>query len=256
MMMSSDEGVALVTGASRGIGAAIARRLASDGMAVAINSYPDEAMLALAKHVAADIEHRGGRAAVYPADVSDAHAVDVMFSRCEEQFGRVTALVLNAAATIRQPWDEITADGWDRISAVNLKGAFLCCRRAFGDPHAPSGNSIVAISSVLAKLGAPNSLHYATTKAGILGFTRSLARELGHRGIRVNCVLPGAIQTEEELEAFPDQDAVRRSAFSRQMLQRRGQADDVAAAVSFLLGKDSRFITGQAVCVDGGWVAL
>lgn len=255
-MMSSDERVALVTGASRGIGAAIARRLASDGMAVAINSHPDEAMLALAKHVAADIEHEGGRAGVFAADISDAHAVDVMFSRCEEQFGPVTALVLNAATTSRQPWHEITEDEWDRTSAVNLKGAFLCCRRAFGTAEPTSGSSIVAISSVLAKLGAPNSLHYATTKAGILGFTRSLARELGRRGIRVNCVLPGAIQTEEEVEAFPDQESVHRFAFSQQMLQHRGQADDVAAAVSFLLGQDSRFITGQAVCVDGGWVAI
>lgn len=256
--MTSDNGrqVALVTGASRGIGAAIARRLASDGLAVAINSYPDEAMLTLAKHVAADIEHGGGRAAVFAADISDAHAVDVMFSRCEEQLGPVTALVLNAATTNRQPWNEITEDEWDRIAAVNLKGAFLCCHRAFGAGRSASGGGIVAISSVLAKLGAPNSLHYATTKAGILGFTRSLARELGHRAIRVNCVLPGSIRTEEELEAFPDQESVRTLAFSRQILRQRGQPEDVASAVSFLLGQDSRFITGQALCVDGGWVAL
>lgn len=256
--------VALVTGASRGIGAATARRLAADGMAVAINSYPDEAMLSAAKHVVAEIEQSGGRAAVYPADISEATAVDDVFSRCEQELGPVTALVLNAAVTAREPWTEITEAAWDRIAAVNLKGAFLCCRRAFGAAAAPapggagggSVGGIVTISSVLARLGAPSSLHYATTKAGILGFTRSLAQELGERGIRVNCVVPGAIQTEEELAAFPDQEAVRTTVLSKQILRRRGTADDVAGVVSFLLGPDSGFITGQAVYVDGGWVPL
>lgn len=250
-------GVALITGASRGIGAAIARRLACDGMAVAINSYPDEVMLAAAKHVAEEIEVSGGTAVVFPADISDASAVNTLFSRCEEQLGPVTALVLNAAVTGRESWADITEAAWDRVIAVNLKGAFLCCQRAFGDTAQPDeSGSIVAISSVYAKLGAPNSLHYGTSKAGILGFTRSLARELGPRGIRVNCVLPGAIQTEEELEAFPDQDTVHSFVLSQQMLQRRGRAEDIGDVVSFLLGPDSRFITGQAICVDGGWVPL
>lgn len=248
--------VALVTGASRGIGAATARRLAADGMAVAINSYPDEAMLSAAKHVAADIEQSGGHAAVYAADISDAAAVDDLFSRCEAELGSVTGLVLNAATTAREPWTAITEGDWDRIAAVNLKGAFLCCRRAFGSDGPPTADGIVTVSSVLARLGSTNALHYATTKAGILGFTRSLARELGERGIRVNCVVPGAIQTEEEREAFPDQDAARSYLFERQILRRRGQADDVASVVSFLLGPDSTFITGQAVCVDGGWLPL
>ncbi|MPY78274.1 MAG: SDR family oxidoreductase [Actinophytocola sp.] len=248
--------VALITGASRGIGAATARRLAADGMVVALNSYPDEAMLSAAKHVASEIEQAGGHAAVYPADISDATAVDGLFSRCEQELGTVTALVLNAATTAREPWTEITEASWERITAVNLKGAFLCCRRAFGGTEPPPASGIVTISSVLARVGAPNALHYATTKAGILGFTRSLAQELGERGIRVNCVIPGAIQTEEELEAFPDQEAVRAVVFDKQILRRRGQASDVAGAVSFLLGPDSRFITGQAVCVDGGWASL
>lgn len=213
-------------------------------------------MLAAAKHVAAEIEHSGGHAAVYPADISEPTAVDTLFSRCEEQLGPVTSLVLNAAVTSREPWTDITDSGWDRVMAVNLKGAFLCCRRAFGNADRIAEGSIVAISSIQAKLGAPNSLHYARTKAGILGFTRSLARELGQRNIRVNCVLPGAIQTEEELEAFPDQAAVHSFVLSQQILQRRGHAEDVAAVVSFLLGPDSKFMTGQAVCVDGGWVPL
>ncbi|GAB3009481.1 SDR family oxidoreductase [Amycolatopsis acidiphila] len=248
--------VALVTGASRGIGAASARRLAKDGMAVAINSYPDGDMLAHAKEVAEDIRSSGGEAAVFAADITDADAVDEMFSDCEQQLGPVSALVLNAAATGRLPWDEISEAAWDKVSEVNLKGAFLCCRRAFGGAHGQDGGAIVTISSVQAKLGAPQSLHYTTTKAGILGFTRALARELGSRGIRVNAVMPGAIQTEEELESFPDQEDVSRRVLDNQMLQRRGLADDIAGTVSFLLSPDSGFMTGQTLCVDGGWVLL
>lgn len=249
-------GVALVTGASRGIGAAIARRLANDGLAVAINSYPDEAMLAAAKAVEADIHAAGGRAIICPADISRRDDIDAMLTRCESELGRVTALVLNAAQTARTPWTEITEEEWDRISAVNLKAAFLCCHRAFGRRDDSGPGSIVTISSVQAHLGAPNALHYATTKAGILGFTRSIARELGPRGIRVNCVMPGAIQTEEELAAYPDQAEVERVVLNAQILQRRGSADDVAAVVSFLVGPDSGFMTGQTLSVDGGWVLL
>lgn len=249
-------GVALVTGASRGIGAAIAKKLAQDGMAVALNSYPDDSMVEAAHSVAADIHRAGGWAAVYPADVTEPDAVDSMFIACEQELGPVTALVLNAAATGRLTWSEISDSAWDAIMSVNLKGAFLCCRRAFGADRMPSNGSIVTVSSVLAKLGAPNSLHYATAKAGLLGFTRSLAREVGGSGVRVNCVMPGAIQTEEELEAFPDQEAVRDTVFDKQILQRRGQPEDIANAVSFLVGPDSTFITGQTLCVDGGWVLL
>lgn len=254
--------VALVTGASRGIGAAAALRLAADGFAVALNSYPDDAMVALAEDVAAKIRAAGGQAAVVPADISDAAAVDAMFTSCEEQLGPVEALVLNAAATGRGSWSELTEREWDRLTSVNLKGGFLCCRRAFGKADVLSAGaglgsrSIVTVSSVLAELGAPNSLHYATTKAGIIGFTRSLARELGPSGVRVNCVMPGAIRTEEELESFPDQAAVEKDVLSRQMLQRRGVAEDIANAVSFLVGPDSSFITGQTICIDGGWVLL
>ena len=255
MTDTSTPKVALVTGASRGIGAAVARRLAADGMAVALNSYPDQRMLAAAEGVAADIRRRGGQAVVCGADISDAAAVDEMFTRCEHEFGRVHALVLNAAAAGRYRWTEITEAEWDRIAAVNLKGAFLCSRRGFG-AEPPEGGAVVTVSSVQAKLGVADSLPYVTTKAGILGFTRSMARELGPAGVRVNCVMPGAIQTEAELEAFPDQAEVERIVLDLQALRRRGRAEDVANAVSFLVGPDSAFVTGQTLCVDGGWVLL
>ncbi|GAA4488341.1 3-oxoacyl-[acyl-carrier-protein] reductase [Actinoallomurus oryzae] len=247
------ERVALVTGASRGIGAATARRLARDGMAVAINSHPEERMVAMADRVAAGIRDEGGRAAVYVADIGEAGAVEAMFGRCEEELGRVGVLVTNAAVTRRTEWTDLTEADWDRILGVNLTGAWLCARRAFGEPPA-EGGAIITVSSVLARVGAADSVPYATTKAGLLGFTRSMARALGPAGVRVNSVMPGAIRTEEELEAYPDQEAMEREALSRQALQRRGLAEDIANVVSFLAGPDSAFMTGQTVCVDGGWV--
>lgn len=255
MTTADDAKVALVTGGSRGIGAAVATRLAADGMTVAINSHPDERMLASAEALAADIRRTGGAAVVLPADIGDAAAVAEMFARCEAELGRVHALVLNAAAAEHYAWTEITESDWDRTSAVNLKGAYLCCRHAFGS-HRPAGGSVVTVSSVQAQIGVAGALPYVTTKAGVIGFTRALARELGPSGVRVNCVMPGAIQTEAELEKFPDQAAVEQKVLALQALQRRGKAADVAGVVSFLVGPDSAFVTGQTLCVDGGWVLL
>lgn len=252
-MTASERPVALVTGASRGIGAAAAHRLARDGMAVAVNSHPRGQMVALAEGVAESITGLGGQAQVYPADITSPEEVEDMFARCERDLGRVSVLVLNASMVARGCWQEIPVDQWDAMLAVSLRGAFLCARHAFGR-HAGTGGRIVVVSSVLARTGAPGSLHYGTAKAGLVGFTRSLARELGKRAVRVNCVMPGAIVTEEEIESFPDREEADREAISRQCLQRRGVPDDVAAVVSFLAGPDSDFVTGQTLVVDGGWV--
>jgi 3-oxoacyl-[acyl-carrier protein] reductase len=246
--------VALVTGASRGIGAAIACRLAADGFAVAVNTHREPGMRQAAEHVVARIQEAGGTAAVYPSDVSDADDVDRLFLACEAQLGEVDTLVLNAAVDRRVPWSEITESEWDEFMAVNLKGAFLCSRRAFGD-GGPGGGVIVTVGSVLGQTGAPNSLHYATTKAGIIGFTRSLARELGERDIRVNAVVPGAIKTEAEATLSQDPGSVVDArVLSRQVLRRRGRPEDIADAVGFLVSEDSSFMTGQTLCVDGGWL--
>jgi 3-oxoacyl-[acyl-carrier protein] reductase len=247
--------VALVTGASRGIGAAVACRLAADGFAVAVNTHPDPLMQKAADQVVGRIRDKGGIAAAYPSDVSDARDVERLFRACEAELGSVDARVLNAAVDRRVPWDEITEREWDDFMAVNLKGAFLCCKRAFGSKMAHDGGVIVTVGSVLAQTGAPNSLHYVTTKAGIVGFTRSLARELGERGIRVNAVVPGAIKTEAEAELTMDPDpVVDARVLGRQALRRRGRPEDIAQAVSFLVSDESSFMTGQTLCVDGGWL--
>ncbi|NDL56649.1 SDR family NAD(P)-dependent oxidoreductase [Phytoactinopolyspora mesophila] len=195
-------------------------------------------------------------AAVFEADVSNADQVDAMFGHIEEQLGYVDALVLNAATMARLSWTEITDSEWDRMMAVNLRGAFLCSRRLVRSRDHPPPSSVVTISSVFAKVGAPDSLHCATTKAGVIGFTRSLARELGPHGVRVNCVMPGAIRTEAEKETFADEAEVEKTVLELQILQRRGTAEDVADVVNFLVGPGSSFMTGQTICVDGGWVML
>ncbi len=268
--------VALVTGASRGIGAATARRLARDGMAVVINSHPEPRMVVLAEDVAAELRAEGLTAAVYAADVASSAEVAAMFGRCEAELGRVSVLVPNAMVTRRAAWTELTDADWESIISVNLMGAVHCARRAFGGPPertadgttagngavgdgqigggAVGGGALITVSSVLARLGAADSVPYATTKAGLIGFTRSMARALGPAGVRVNSVMPGAIRTEEELEAYPDQEEATRTALARQAIQRRGVAEDIAGVISFLAGPDSAFVTGQTLCVDGGWV--
>lgn len=252
-MTHASLGVALVTGASRGIGAAIALRLARDGRVVAVHTHPDPAMITLAEGVARQVRSDGGQAVVLPADLSHADDVAGMFDQCATELGAVGALVLNAAAASHTPWNEVSCAEWDHLMAVNLRSGLLCCQHAFANGHHP-GAAIVTISSVLARTGAPSSLPYVTSKAGLLGFTRSLARELGPAGIRVNSVLPGAIRTEHEAEITPDSADADRDVLARQTLQRRGEPSDIANAVSFLLGPDSSFITGQTLCVDGGWL--
>lgn len=245
--------IALVTGASRGIGAAVARRLAQDGYRIAVHSHPDPVMVGLAQTVVEDIGTAGGAAILVPADLAQAEQIEDLFATCERTWGVVTVLVLNAALTARTPWTQITDQAWDDIMTVNLRAAFQCARRWYRNIP-PEHGPIITVSSVLAETGAPNSAHYATSKAGLLGLTRSLARELGPHGVRVNCVMPGAIQTEEEASAYPDREQADREVLARQALPRRGLPEDVAGVVSFLAGPDSAFVTGSVVVVDGGWL--
>jgi 3-oxoacyl-[acyl-carrier protein] reductase len=245
--------VALVTGASRGIGAAVVRAMAAEGAAVAINHLATPAMSELAADLAAELRADGADACAVAADVSSAAGVARMIAEVEARLGPVDVLVANAAATERRAWNEIDEAAWDRLMAVNLKGAWLCARAVYPGMRAAGGGSIVTLSSVTVELGAADALHYVTTKAGLIGFTRSLARAVGGDGVRVNCIMPGAIRTEQELELFADQEALAQRMSEVQCLLRRGVPEDIAGAAVFLASSESSFVTGQVLTVDGGW---
>lgn len=243
--------VAIVTGGARGIGAAICAGYAREGAKVVVNDHSHKD---LAVGVAASIRADGGCAVAVKGDVSHADDVRTIIGAAHDAFGPVDILVANAAVYPRKPWYDLTEEDWDRVMAVNLKGAFLCAQAVYPDMRAKHYGKIITVGSVVAELGWGPFLHYVTTKAGLVGFTRSLAREVGKDGIRVNCVMPGAIQTEQELEDFPDQEALATFLTERQCLPRRGVPDDVVGAFVHVASHDSDFMTGQVMTVDGGWV--
>lgn len=243
--------VALVTGASRGIGSAIAEALAAEGAAVAVN-YATRSEEADA--VVAAIRQRGDRAIAVGADVSRAAEVEQMVNIVRSELGPVTIVVNNAGMTnTHKPWQEISEDEWDRVLAVNLKSCFLTLRATYPGMRDAGWGRIINISSVTYWLGRPNLLHYVSSKAGMIGFTRTLAREVGKEGITVNAITPGAIKTASEIEMFPDQEKIASWLSEQQAIKRRGLPADVTGAVLFLASDDSSFVTGQTINVDGGW---
>lgn len=247
--------VALVTGASRGIGAAVAERLAREGARVALGHHPGDEMTALAEGVAERIVTAGGQAMTVGADVTDESAVTGMVGQVADGFGDIDVLVTNAGGGERQSWDRLTADTWDRVIAVNLRSTFLCAKAVYPGMRRRGGGAIITVSSVMAHLGMAGSLPYVSAKAGIIGLTRGLAREAGPDGIRVNGVMPGGIRTEQEEEAFPGQeDELLARMVDVQCLPRRGYAEDLAGTFAYLASDDSAFVTGQVIAVDGGWV--
>lgn len=249
-----DNKVAVITGASRGIGAAAARRLAAEGAAVVINSYPADSMVELAQQVADDIVSAGGAAIVVPGDVSDEPEVNRLVAVARDQFGDPDIMIANAAQSYRGPWTDLTVEQWDEMFAVNARGTFLCARAVVDGMVRRGGGSIINLTSVTVHLGFMHLSGYVATKGAIIAFTRALAREVGKNFIRVNAVMPGAIRTEHEVELGGDPAASEARAAERQCLPRRGFADDLAGTFAFLASDDSAFITGQVIAVDGGWV--
>jgi 3-oxoacyl-[acyl-carrier protein] reductase len=243
--------VAIVTGASRGIGSAIASSLGEAGAAVAVNYHRrrDEA-----DALVAAITGAGGRALAVGADVSRSDEVEAMVATVREWLGPPLILVNNAGLTdTHKPWQQITEEEWDRVLAVNLKSCFLTFRAVYPDMAAAGWGRVINISSVTYWLGRPNLLHYVSSKAGMIGFTRTLAREVGSEGITVNAVTPGAIQTESELEMFPDQAGIAAYLDEVQAVKRRGLPEDIAGAVRYLASDAASFVSGQTINVDGGW---
>lgn len=246
-MTSSTNRVAIVTGASRGIGAAIARRLASDGLAVIVN-YAGSA--GAAATLVEEIEAAGGRAIPVQADVSDPAAVKRMFDAAEAAYGGVDVLVNNAGIMKLAPLAQVDDDAFDQIIAINLKGTFNGLREAAN--RLRDGGRIVNFSTSVVGLYQPSYGVYAATKAAVEALTHILAKELGPRGITVNAVAPGPVATELFLQG-KDQATLDRI---RQMipLGRLGEVDDIARVVSLLVGSDGGWINGQILRANGGVV--
>lgn len=244
---------AIVTGASRNIGAAIAMRLASDGYPVAINYY-SEKEASDAREVKEAISASGGRAEIYQCDVSKADQIERMFAAVTSDLGAPSILVNNAATSVASAvtFREIDEKAWDEVTDTNLKGVFLCCK-AF-DKYSVSGTvrSIINISSIRVAIGMEGNSHYTAAKAALIGLGRVLARELGPSEIRVNAILPGAITTPDQA-AYGDVAALHRMILDSQSLKRLGMPVDIANLVSFLVSPDASFITGQSILCDGGW---
>jgi len=238
--------VALITGGSRGIGAAVAQTLAAAGAAVAVCARNGEAAAATASAIAA----QGGQALGVTADVSRAEDAERLVKACLERFGRLDILVNNAGITRDGLVLRMKDGDWSDVLAVNLNGAFYCARAALRVilKQKQSGR-IINIGSVVGSMGNAGQANYVTSKAGLIGLTKALAREVAARGVTVNLVAPGFIETDMTAN-LPD--AVKETYRGQIPLGRFGTAADVAAAVAFLASDGAAYITGQVIHVNGG----
>lgn len=237
--------IALITGASRGIGRAIAIRLAGEGCDVALVARDESRLQAVAQ----EVTNLGVRASVVIADLSDGAQVDGVVARTQESLGSPSFIVANAGITADQLAMRLRPEDWDRVIAVNLTGAFRLVRAALPAMVRAREGRIVFISSVAGLMGNPGQAAYAASKAGMIGLAKSLAKEVGSRGITVNVVAPGLIDTDMA-SALPE--ARRLEMVSHVPLGRLGKADEVAGAVAFLLGKDAGYVTGDVLNMSGG----
>jgi 3-oxoacyl-[acyl-carrier protein] reductase len=240
--------VALVTGAGRNIGRAIALELAAGGAAVAVNT---RASREDAEKVVAEIRAAGGQAAVFMADVADANAVNAMVANVVKQFGRIDMLVLNASVRKETPFIDMSFDEWRNILAITLDGSFHCTKACLPAMIKAGGGAIVTLGGLMALSGAKNRVHGSVAKHGLVGMTRALSRDLAQYGIRVNCVAPGQMNTTRAAGRAP-----RANPSDLIPLGRRGEPEEIATTVRFLCGPGASFITGQTLHVNGGQMAF
>jgi len=239
--------VVIVTGGGVGIGHAYSLGLAAEGARVVVADIADP------QPTVKEIEARGGQALGVSCDVSREEDTLDLATRTLQRFGRIDVLVNNAAiygVLQRRPFMEIPVQEWDRVMAVNLRGLFLCARAVFPAMKAQGKGTIINIASSTFFKGVPNYIHYTTSKGGVVGFTRSLARELGDFGIRVNAIAPGFTLSGENEKNMPEEG--KQANVRMRMLKRAEVPEDLVGTLVFLACDDSDFITGQTIAVDGG----
>jgi 3-oxoacyl-[acyl-carrier protein] reductase len=237
--------VAIVTGAGRNIGRAIARELAAGGAAVVVNA---RANMAEAEAVVREIEAAGGDGLPITADVADAAAVGRMATATVARFGRIDILVNNAALRAEQAFEGMTLDQWRAVTSIILDGAFNCVQACLASLKASGEGAIVNVGGLSAHTGAARRPHVVTAKAGLIGLTRALAHELADSHVRVNTVTPGLMSTPRPA----GQPEPQHHSLVHSLVGRRGEPDDIAGVVRFLCGPGARFITGQNIQVNGG----
>lgn len=238
--------VALVTGASRGIGKQIAITLAEYGASVIVNYNGSKEK---AEAVAAEIKEKGGTASVYGCNISDYAAVENMMKELLKEYGRIDILVNNAGITKDGLLMKMSEEDYDAVLDTNLKGTFNCIKHISRQMLKQKSGRIINLSSVVGVYGNAGQINYAASKAGVIGITKSVAKELGSRGITVNAVAPGFIVTEMT-DAMPE-DAKKQVA-EHIAMKRLGDVKDVAETVAFLASDKAAYVTGQVICVDGG----
>ena len=242
--------VALVTGASRGIGAVIAGRLARGGASVGVNYRSNQDQAA---KVADSITSQGGEALLVPGDVSEEKSAVAAVKQVVDRWGRIDILVNNAGIIRDRLLLRMTAEDWDQVLAVDLRGAFLCTKYVMPHLIRQRQGRIVNISSVVGIGGNPGQANYAAAKAGLIGFTKSVAREVASRNVTVNALAPGFIDSGGMVDQLSDE--ARQQILTRIPMGRFGSGKDVAEAVLFLCSKGAGYITGQVLTIDGGLIA-
>jgi 3-oxoacyl-[acyl-carrier protein] reductase len=236
--------VAIVTGAGRNIGRAIAHQLAQAGASVVVNARSNKAE---ADAVVREIEAAGGQALAVLGDVGDAKVAAAMADAALKRFGRIDILVNNAALRREKPIDQMTYDDWREVMSVTLDSAFLCVKACLPAIQKSGGGTIINIGGMSAHIGSKHRAHVMTAKAGLVGFSRALAHDLAADHITANCVVPGAIDTTRSGASKPAHHLTHGT-----ITGERGKPDDVAAMVRFLCGPGGRFVTGQTIHVSGG----
>lgn len=242
---------ALVTGGSRGIGRGIALALAEQGAAVVVNYHGNREK---AEEVAEEIKNRGGESLVIQADVADQVSVRKMFAEAKDRWEKLDILVNNAGVLQFKPFDQIVVEDWEQMLNTNLRGQFFCAQEAvklMGDRGRII--NLASISSGGVGVAYPMIAHYTASKGGVVGMTEALAVELGPRGITVNAIAPGSIETDMGKSATDEQ---AKTALLAQIPRRRiGQPEDIGAAAAFLASDEADYVTGTVLYVDGGWLA-